>query len=97
MAAPFDRYWRTRIGSVEEYLQAANEEGLELELHQDLSSRATSFWTLTLDLMTREREAEPAGQRSVGRSVSQREHLRLMQGLIDGGLHHGLLLLKRPR
>lgn len=97
MAAPFDRYWLTRIGSVEEYLQAANEEGLELELHQDLSSRATSFWSLTLDLMAREREAEPAGQRTVGRSVSEREHLRLMQGLIDGGLHHGLLLLKRPR
>jgi SAM-dependent methyltransferase len=95
LAAPFDRYWRTRIGSVEEYLRAANEAGLELELHQDMSSRAVTFWALTLDLMTREREADPTGQSPVGRSVSQREHLRLMQGFIDGGLHHSLLVLKR--
>jgi SAM-dependent methyltransferase len=97
LAAPFDRYWRTRIGSVDEYLRAATEAGLELELHQDLSASAVSFWALTLDLTTREREAEPTGPRNGGRSVSQREHLRMMQGLIDGGLHHGLLLLKRPR
>jgi cyclopropane fatty-acyl-phospholipid synthase-like methyltransferase len=97
LAGPFDQYWHTRIGSVEEYLRAATAEGLELELHQDLSSRTVSFWALTLDLLTREREAQPREQRTVGRSVSQREHLRLMQGFIDGGLHHGLLVLKRSR
>jgi SAM-dependent methyltransferase len=95
LAAPFDRYWRTRIGSVEEYLRAASAEGLELELHQDLSQRAVSFWALTMDLLTRERDQQPSGQRTEDHGVSQREHLRLMQGLIDGGLHHSLLVLKR--
>jgi tocopherol O-methyltransferase len=97
LAAPFDKYWRTRIGTVEEYLRAAWEAGLELELHQDLSERAVSFWTLTLDLLTCERQAQPVQQRTGSRSVSQREHLRLMQGLTDGGLHYGTLLLKRRR
>jgi len=97
LAGPFDAYWHTRIGTVQEYVRTAEQEGLRLELHQDLSARAVSFWALTLDLLAHERRALPAEQRGVGRSTSQREHLRLMQGFIDGGLHHGLLILERPR
>jgi tocopherol O-methyltransferase len=97
LAAPFDRHWHTRIGTVEEYLRAADAEGLELELHQDLSSRVVSFWALTMDMLSRERSSRPTEQRAVDCGVSQREHLRLMRGFIDGGLHHGLLVLKRPR
>jgi tocopherol O-methyltransferase len=97
LGGPFDRYWRTRIGTVEEYLRSAAEEGLELELHQDISSRAVNFWTLTLDLLSRERElARRAGKDAGGRTESQREHLRLQQGLLDGGLHYGLIVLRRP-
>jgi len=97
LAGPFDRHWHTRIGTVQEYLRAADAEGLELELHQDLSSRVVSFWALTMDMLSRERAAQPPEQRAVDRSASQREHLRLMRGFIDGGLHHGLLVLKRSR
>ncbi len=79
-----------------EYLRAADAEGLELESHQDLSSRAVSFWTLTMDMLSRERTSQPSPQRTAERSVSMREHLRLMRGFIDGGLHHGLMVLKRP-
>ncbi|MFL5347795.1 MAG: SAM-dependent methyltransferase [Hyalangium sp.] len=96
LAAPFDRYWRTHIGTVEEYFRSATAEGLELELHQDMSGRAVNFWTLTLDLLAREREeALRSGQR-VGRSESQREHLRLQQAFLDGGLHYGMMVLKKP-
>ncbi|WP_224368594.1 SAM-dependent methyltransferase [Hyalangium versicolor] len=96
LAMPFDRYWRTHIGSVEEYFRSATAEGLELELHQDLSGRAVNFWTLTLDLMAREHEsALRSGQPSMGRSESQREHLRLQQAFLDGGLHYGMMVLRR--
>jgi tocopherol O-methyltransferase len=97
LAEPFNRHWHTRIGTVAEYLRAADAEGLELELHQDLSSRVVSFWALTMDMLSRERASQPAEQHAVDRGVSQREHLRLMRGFIDGGLHHGLLVLKRSR
>jgi tocopherol O-methyltransferase len=98
LAAPFNRYWRTCIGTVEEYFRSATAEGLELELHQDMSGRAVNFWTLTLDLMTREREeSSRSGLASSGRSESQREHLRLQQAFLDGGLHYGLMVLKRPQ
>jgi tocopherol O-methyltransferase len=96
LAAPFDRYWRTHIGSVEEYFRSATAEGLELELHQDLSGRAVNFWTLTLDLLAREREEALRSGQFVGRSESQREHLRLQQAFLDGGLHYGMMVLKRP-
>ncbi|MBN1205929.1 MAG: methyltransferase domain-containing protein [Myxococcaceae bacterium] len=97
LAAPFDRYWRTHIGTVEEYFRSASAEGLELELHQDISGRAVNFWTLTLDLLAREREAAlRAGTQSVGRSESQREHLRLQQAFLDGGIHYGMMVLRRP-
>lgn len=97
LAEPFNRYWRARIGSEEEYFRAAREEGLRLELHQDLSWRAVNFWTLTLDLLVRERETLAGRGALRGRSDSQREHLRLQQGFLDGGLHHGMMVLRRPR
>jgi 2-polyprenyl-3-methyl-5-hydroxy-6-metoxy-1,4-benzoquinol methylase len=97
LAGPFDRYWRTRIGTTEEYFRSATEQGLELELHQDLSGRAVNFWTLTLDLLAREREAALRSGQSPGRTESQREHLRLQQALLDGGLHYGMMVLRRPR
>jgi tocopherol O-methyltransferase len=98
LAAPFDRYWRTRIGTLEEYFRAAAAAGLELELHQDMSGRAVNFWTLTLDLLAREREeALRAGAAPLGKSESQREHLRLQQAFLDGGLYYGMMVLRRPR
>jgi tocopherol O-methyltransferase len=87
LARPFDTYWRTRIGTVEEYFRSATEAGLELMLYQDMSGRAVNFWTLTLDLMAREGDARPE---------SQREHLRLRKALADGGLHYGMMVLRRP-
>lgn len=96
LAMPFDRYWRTQIGTVEEYFRSATAEGLELEIHQDLSGRAVSFWTLTLDLLAREREAAlRSGKGGLGRTESQREHLRLQQAFLDGGLHYGMMVLRR--
>jgi tocopherol O-methyltransferase len=97
LAGPFDRYWHTSIGTVEEYFRSAAAEGLELELHQDISNRAVHFWTLTLDLLARERElSRRSGNGGTGRTESQREHLRLQQGLLDGGLLYGMMVLRRP-
>jgi cyclopropane fatty-acyl-phospholipid synthase-like methyltransferase len=97
VARPFDRYWLTRIGTVEEYFRSAAMEGLELELHQDISGRAVSFWTLTVDLLARERElALRLGVGNARRTESQLEHLRLQQAFMDGGLHYGMMMLRRP-
>jgi cyclopropane fatty-acyl-phospholipid synthase-like methyltransferase len=94
-AAPFDAHWRTRIGSRAEYLSAAHEAGLELELCEEASARAVNFWTLTLDLLAWEQPLLPRASRLGGRSASQREHLRLQQGLLDGGLQYGFVVLRQ--
>ncbi len=97
LAGPFDRYWHTRIGTVEEYFRSAAAEGLELESHQDISGRAVNFWTMTMDLLERERAlSRRSGDGGMGWSQSQREHLRLQQALLDGGLHYGMMVLRRP-
>lgn len=92
MASPFDSRWHTRIGTLPEYLADAHAAGLELELCEEMSARAVNFWTLTLDLLAREQLARPGPR---GRSESQREHLRLQQGLLDGGLQYGLFVLRQ--
>ncbi|NVJ22215.1 class I SAM-dependent methyltransferase [Myxococcus sp. AM011] len=97
LAAPFDRYWRTRIGSLDEYLSTAHAAGLELEVRDDVSARVVGFWSLTLELLAHERFAAP-GQppsRVLARGESRREHLRLQQALMDGGLEYALLVLRR--
>ncbi|MFP2913254.1 SAM-dependent methyltransferase [Pyxidicoccus sp. 3LFB2] len=100
-AGPFDRHWRTCIGSLDEYLSAANDAGLELEVRDDVSSRVVGFWSLTLELLAHERAAQShlhplRAMAQAGRGESSREHLRLQQGLMDGGLEYALLVLRRP-
>jgi cyclopropane fatty-acyl-phospholipid synthase-like methyltransferase len=93
-ASTFDRYWRTRIGTVNEYLAAADAAGLELEVRDDVSARVVGFWSLTLELQTHERMAARARGGTV-QNESSREHLRLQQALMDGGLEYALLVLRR--
>ncbi|MFP2927011.1 hypothetical protein ACLESO_17780 [Pyxidicoccus sp. 3LG] len=100
-AGPFDRYWRTRIGSLDEYLSAAHAAGLELEVRDDVSARVVGFWSLTLEQLAHERAATSGlhplrALAQAGRGESSREHLRLQQALMDGGLEYALLVLRRP-
>ncbi|WP_233595511.1 MULTISPECIES: methyltransferase domain-containing protein [Corallococcus] len=101
---PSSDAWRTRLGSVRGLLAAAQEAGLELEVHDDVSARAVGFWTLTSELLVHEHmEHAPANARDLRaalnavRMESQRDHLWLQQGLMDGGLEYALLVLRRER
>lgn len=94
LAASFDGYWRTRLGPLTEYLSAAHEAGLELELCQELSARVVNFWTLTLDVRARERQLPTLGESAASVHISRREHLRLQQALLDGGLQYGFIVLR---
>lgn len=63
---PFDSYWLTRIGTLNEYLSAAEAAGFNLEGVLDLTSRTSLFWDFSvlyscrlLEIFTvTEREAE---------------------------------------
>jgi tocopherol O-methyltransferase len=88
----FNRHWCARIGSVGEYVRAADEAGLKLEALEDVSHQARHFWTTTLALMraeAREVRLSVCETRKLDESLSI--HNLVRKGLDDGGLSHLLL------
>jgi tocopherol O-methyltransferase len=89
---PFNRYWHTHIGTVDEYLRAAREIGLQAERVEDISCRTAHFWTMTLRLIQAEgQQKQMSASAGAKYETSLREHTRLRQGLADGGLRYALL------
>ncbi len=43
-AAPFDRYWRTRVAPVSEYIEAAEAAGFTLDRNEDITDETSDFW-----------------------------------------------------
>ncbi len=86
-AKPFNRHWCAQIGTLDEYLAAAQEAGFVLQSVEDVSVRAMNFWTTTLALMRLEDEVD-GSRKNV---ESSKVHALVRQGLIDGGLRHLLL------
>jgi cyclopropane fatty-acyl-phospholipid synthase-like methyltransferase len=88
----FNRYWRTRIGTVDEYLGAAVEAGLQPESIEDISCRTKHFWTTTLALMRAEmKEVELKAEDTIRYEASLRAHSLVRQGLSDKGLRYAVL------
>jgi tocopherol O-methyltransferase len=85
-AAPFNRYWHAQIGTISEYLAAAQEAGLRPDEIEDLSGRAENFWAITAALIETEAQAAGADAAETARcAASLREHTILRQGLQDQG------------
>jgi cyclopropane fatty-acyl-phospholipid synthase-like methyltransferase len=88
----FDRYWRTRVGSVEEYLVAAAQAGLEAESVEDISHRTRHFWTTTLKLIQAEgKDVQLNSTEAIRYDASLRAHSLVRQGLSDKGLRYALI------
>lgn len=88
----FDGYWRTRIGTVEEYQASAVQAGLTLELVDDISLRTKHFWTTTLALIRAEAGDTKADTATAnGYDASLEAHNLVRQGLSDKGLRYVLM------
>jgi cyclopropane fatty-acyl-phospholipid synthase-like methyltransferase len=82
----FNAYWHARIGTVDEYVAAANEAGLELGGVEDLSSRVADFFSITRALIDIESREERSNAAEVARlTASFCEHTIMLQGLRDQG------------
>jgi tocopherol O-methyltransferase len=89
---PFNRYWRTRLGTLTEYLAEARRADLFPELVEDLSSRTQLFWTTTLELIQAEAKERTLTPVELARSEASRSaHELVRRGLIDGGLRYVLM------
>lgn len=47
-AEPFDFYWKTQVGTVEDYVAAAEQTGFTLEADADFTGASTLFWPLSI-------------------------------------------------
>ncbi|CAM5649557.1 hypothetical protein GCM10010329_10080 [Streptomyces spiroverticillatus] len=59
-----DGYYRTRLGTLTEYIAAARAAGFELELDEDITDRVAEFWVQSMAWTTAEIEAVDQGRGS---------------------------------
>lgn len=95
-AEPFDRYWHTRIGTIDEYLAAAQEAGLQLGMLEDISHRTVHFWTTTQALIQVEaRDQELSAAELERYNASLRAHALIGRGLITNGLRYAIMSFEK--
>jgi tocopherol O-methyltransferase len=93
---PFNRHWCARIGTIEEYVNAAAEAGFRLKQIEDLSSRAYHFWSTSIALMREEAaEEERDHSGSTALKESLRIHSLVQKAIAEGGLKHVLMSFVR--
>jgi tocopherol O-methyltransferase len=93
---PFNRHWCAQIGSVEEYLIAAQESGFRLKQIEDVSARASHFWSTTLALINEKAKQSRRNRSECGDlEESLRVHSLVRAALADGGLKHVLMSFVR--
>ncbi len=92
----FNHHWCARIGSLEEYVNAAADAGFWLKQIEDVSGLAYHFWSTSIALM-REEMAEAVRTHS-GLASSEESlivHSMVQKAILDGGLKHVLLSFVR--
>lgn len=95
--APFDYYWKTRIGTVREYEKAAAGAGMVLEQDADITEATSAFWLFSMS-WAQARLAEPAdGADQVKLARSIRWHRRFFRGWNDGAYEAHILRFRKPR
>jgi tocopherol O-methyltransferase len=89
---PFNSHWCAQIGTLNEYLDAAQAAGFRAETIEDLSSQAENFWSLSLSLMRSEiRSCAVDASSNVRIAASRRMHALVRDGLANGGLRYVLV------
>jgi len=95
---PFNDYWHTRIGTIDEYMSAAQEAGLKNDMIDDISNRTEHFWTTTLALIKAEADGKKLTHaEKVRHEASLHVHALVRQGLCDGGLLYALMSFSKGR
>jgi tocopherol O-methyltransferase len=95
IAPRFDGYWRTRIGTLDEYRRAADAAGLEEVEHETWNDQVADFWLLTRAWTGLElRRSDGDGERE-RLEVSLREHEWLEDSIRSGAIRYLKLVYER--
>ncbi|WP_313896187.1 class I SAM-dependent methyltransferase [Streptomyces sp. YIM 98790] len=105
-AGYLDGYYKTRLGTLDEYLTAAGEAGFVLEDNDDLTERVTEFWVQSMAWSVMELEqsvpqrpgAEPAGPTIIPARLAEsaRRHSVFFRLWRDREVETRLLLFRLP-
>jgi len=93
VAAFFDARWNTRIGTLEEYEEAAAAAGFTLSDVEVLNPETAGFWPLSLAWARRLAQSDPAHREAQARAFEA--HTLLHQGWLDEGIRHLRLTCRR--
>jgi tocopherol O-methyltransferase len=95
--AAFDAYWKTMIGTVPQYQQAAARAGLALEEDLDITVDTSEFWRFSI-AWARAKMAEPtisiADKTRLARSISW--HGLFLRGWREGAYRMRILRFRKP-
>jgi SAM-dependent methyltransferase len=88
----FNRHWHVRLGTIEEYLTAAREAGLQEVSVEEISHRVEFFWAMTLALIkTEARGRKLNAQEAAKFTEALQTHSLVRQGLANGGYRYALM------
>lgn len=91
-AEPFLHHWYAPLGTLSEYISAAQEAGLREVTVEDISPRTEHFWAMTAALIQAEsRQAELNSTEASRNAAALQVHSQVQEGLANGGLRYALL------
>jgi cyclopropane fatty-acyl-phospholipid synthase-like methyltransferase len=93
----FDAYWKTLIGTVSQYQQAAEQADLVLDRNLDVTAHTSEFWRQSVAwarARLAESAADPLETERLVRSI--RWHSRFLQGWRDGAYQARILRFRKP-
>jgi tocopherol O-methyltransferase len=94
----FNRHWRAQIGTIGEYIAAADAAGMRCDLTDDISARTVQFWSMTIEMLQCEIATEKLGNPQllkIKESIALHEILR--RGLVEGGFRYALMSFSKPK
>lgn len=91
----FDAYWQTRIGTLEEYERAAEEQGFVVERVEALNDTTRDFWVWSLAHTARVFAATDDEAERARLLRSMAAHERLRDAFSDGGIRYLRLVLAK--
>jgi len=93
----FDAYWKTRIGTLPQYQQAAEQAGMVMDQNMDITAHTSAFWLHSL-AWAWARLAEPTvstvEETRLMRSI--RWHSRFLHGWCEGAYQARILRFRKP-
>ncbi|MGW7201662.1 SAM-dependent methyltransferase [Streptomyces chryseus] len=93
---PFDRYWRTNIGTLDDYVRDADSAGFVLDRQADVTHATTEFWMQSMALLEGEiQEMERLGTPPARHLSSIRWHARFLRAWRERGIEARVLRFVR--